>query len=61
MHTIYKFSKESGEGEFTVISEEPGDDVRRIWEEKEDVSCDGCIDLESDATMFPCDRSLRVF
>ena len=59
MHRIYQFSRESGENEFLVISDEPRAAVLEEFLE-EGFQLDAAYTIEGDdATRLPCDRHLK--
>jgi len=57
MYKIYQFSRESGESEFIVISEDPQEAVLEEFLE-EGFQLDDTFDIDGDACGLPCDRQL---
>lgn len=57
---LYTFSKSSGSGEFVVISDLPQQEILDEYT-TERVALDRVVDIDGDATSFPCDRPLRAF
>ena len=59
MFRLYQFSDPSGGGEFVVISERPDFEVRDEYADG-DIVLDDVLEIDGDATTFPCDHSLRA-
>ena len=56
-HKVYYFSSDNGEREFVVISDQDKADV--IAEHGEGVCFCGVLELDGNATSWPCDRPLN--
>ena len=56
-HRLYRFSSTNGGREIVVISDLPPQEVMAKYTDDGHVS-DGVLDIQGDATPFPCDREL---